>query len=434
MMIALAILALGLLVIGAALPVGLRYTRESVNIATGQAAAEHALDLIAQNVCLPRTILTLGVLSREPGLFQPRGAATGDFDPNYEPVIKVRPLYTQNVNATPRSSYYGAQDDRINVFNWPGVLVEDAIRTWLGMDQPEECGNASAAQWLRWALPSTALVYPPASPSGGQVGFETYVQYVPTMFLPSSGNQYARYPLAAGDTRKVLDSLISWAAFYRRVSYDDPNSPTINEGDPTLYEFIAIAVRRPSVRHRFPVQHPSDGGLDRVASRLAVDSAVPIPWLVSFTSLPVPPGGGFDPATGFPITYGQNPATLSFYCDSSLSSLFSVGSIFIPARNDVHPSTTMLTPVDYVSFGPPAPNTLPIYEVVQRPNESTVVVKYNGYYPRQGTSSPSIPSYWPVWVIPPAYEEGLSTNPILPDRSPILAVARRYVRLREITP
>lgn len=85
-----------------------------------------------------------------------------------------------------------------------------------------------------------------------------------------------------------------------------------------------------------------------------------------------------------------------------------------------------------VGFGPPAPTTLPIYEVVDRPDATTVVVKFNGFYPRKGADTPA-PGEWPVWVIPPAFEEVDGNNrPVFGKRSPILAVARRYIRLREI--
>ena len=86
MMIALAILAMGLLVIGAALPIGIRYTRTSVNIATGEAAAEYALDLIEQSVCIPRRIwdpnVGAGNQNGETGIFVPRLPGTGVNDPN----------------------------------------------------------------------------------------------------------------------------------------------------------------------------------------------------------------------------------------------------------------------------------------------------------------------------------------------------------------
>ena len=67
------------------------------------------------------------------------------------------------------------------------------------------------------------------------------------------------------------------------------------------------------------------------------------------------------------------------------------------------------------------------------------MVKYNGYYPVVNGSSPPgswgppAAQNWPVWVIPPA-SEGVdaSGNPIFDNHSPILAVARRYVKLREV--
>jgi hypothetical protein len=191
-------------------------------------------------------------------------------------------------------------------------------------------------------------------------------------------------------------------------------------------------VHRPSVRHRFPVQNPADGLF------LGVDTPVPVPWLVVFADpLPAPSNSlpFFDPY-GFPIyAGGAAPATITFFCTPLVGSLLPVGSIFIPARNDVAPSNPALVGATPVNFGPWAPTTLPIYEVVQRPNDTTVIVKFNGYYPRGGlgglTGTPK-PTEWPVWVIPPAYEEGTSTNPVFPDKSPILAVARRYVRLREV--
>ena len=444
-MIALAILAIGLLVIGAALPIGVRYTRDSVNIATGQAAAEHALDVIEQNVCLPRTILAPSPphpLIREPGLFVPRQSdppdpnypqSAGELIPDYEPVIKVRPLFTRFVNATPGSSYFGEEDDLS-----AGILVEEYIRTWLsGAGDTHE--RDDVPPWMRWALPSVATVYPPITPSGGPVNLPNVTQYTPDVFLPTAGgNPYARWAVGA-ETRKVLDSLISWTAFYRRVSYDDPNTPTIDEGDPTLYEFIAVAVRRPSAKHRFPVQDGASLPSDPVYS--GVDAAAPVPWLLTFTVLPGPPGGaGFEATTGFPLPLGTPaPATLTFYCTSGAggtTGLFPVGSIFIPARNDVAPAL-VTDPDQLVGFGPPAPTTLPIYEVVQRPNDTTVVVRYNGYYPMLGTPGVSVldtpvPEQWPVWVIPPAFEELSGGDPVFPDRSPILAVARRYVRLREL--
>jgi prepilin-type N-terminal cleavage/methylation domain-containing protein len=436
MMIALAILGMGLLVIGAALPIGLRYTRESVNIATGQAAAEYGLDLVTQSVCLPTTIYdpnNPGTLYRAPGLFQPRapiGGATfnghsyqdGEFMPDYEPVIKTRPLYARSIDATPGSTAYGAEEKGLS-----GALVENVARTWLlsGVSpdpDARECDNSSPP-WLRWALPSVAAAYPPVTPDAPFLETDYFANpYAPRPVL-SPGTS----PIGA-ETRKVLDNLTSWTAFYRRVSYDDPNTPGVNEGDPTLYEFISVAVRRPSLRHRYPVQDLANGMF------LGFDTPVPVPWLVVFTGLPAPPASPSFDVNGFP-NYGAGaaPATITFSCTPVVGGLLPVGSILIPARNDVGPPA--VGPGTPVNFGPAAPSTLPIYEVMQRPNDTTVIVKFNGYYPRGGVNGPTgtpDPLEWPVWVIPPAYEEGTSTNPVFPDKSPILAVARRYVRLREV--
>jgi len=120
-----------------------------------------------------------------------------------------------------------------------------------------------------------------------------------------------------------------------------------------------------------------------------------------------------------------------------------VGSVFIPARND------RLSRLDagQTHFGPLTRTGWPIYEVVSRPDETTVVVKYNGYFPVYGeANNPSNPSTWrrapaarwPVWVIPPASEDvvgsGSSARPVFTNKSPILAVARRYIRLPNLRP
>jgi len=422
-MIALAILGMGLLVIGAALPVGLRYTRESVNIATGQAAAEHALDLIAQNVCLARRIL--GPPDREPGLFQPRDVASGDFDPSYEPVIKVRPFYVRSINATPGSVTFGEESDPA----W-GASVEQAIYYCLtSLAVTNDTRECDYFGWMYAALASVAQVYPPITPDAPFLQSEFFAD-----------KYHARPVLGPGangaETRKVLDSLISWTAFYRRVFYDDSTTLTVNEGDPTLYEFVAVAVRRPSARSRFPLQDPA------IFLFSGDDVPAPVPWLVAFATLPALPAFTTDTTTGqrlLPAGFTP-PATLQFLASAVVGALLPVGSVIIPAEDDVCPaglpgqnSPPTNPPVQWAGFVPSAPGVLPIYYVVDRVTKAdgtfVIIVKYNGYYPWTYNNNAR---NWPVWVIPPAYEEGTSSNPVLPNRSPILAVARRYVRLREI--
>lgn len=480
MMIALAILGMGLLVIGAALPIGIRYTRASVNKATGEAAAEYALDVIEQNVCLRKTILKVGGLKCEPVLFQPRNTS-GEFDANHEPLIKVRPLHVRAIDSNPASQFFGQQElapARIRaeevVYRW--MLSNSFVPTELELDP-----GGVGVPWMRWALPSVATVYPPVSSD--------------SVFHPSSffAGPYAARPVTAppngSETLKALDRRIVWTAFYRRVSYE-PGS------DPALYEFIAVALRLPGAGYRFPVQEPNDGGVsdsdgpgtsvgngengemtvtgqgnlgpsggygsasagassggrpggdgNAVGGASGIETAAPIAWLVSFYNLPNPPGGtaAFDRDTGYPLDANNNvitvgspnaPATLTFRCPARRSGLFPVGSIFIPARNDADPDIG-IPPDRRVGFGPPAPTALPVYEVTERPDDTTVIVKFNGYYPMQGTPGQTVlntppAGQWPVWVIPPAFAEYENDQPVAPDQCQIVAVARRYMRLREV--
>lgn len=460
LMIALALLGMGLLVIAAALPAGARYTRDSVDLATGAAAAEYALDLIEQSVYLRDTVVdandtVLGArpLRWPPVLFQPRvraddpnrGLRAGEADPDCEPVIKVRPLFVQNIIRTPGPLYGqelyqpGADDYRIVIFteravaNWVG-LTEGLTEDLLEYDLPNGHAPPSlpAGPWLQPALPSVSLVYPPISADD---------QFYPEGFWDSQAPNWkyrgrpVNTPRAGSEARRALERRVTWTAFYRRVEYG-PGS------DPTLYEFIVVAVRLPSDRHRFPVQDPTSAGSASFSTAtksayLGVDTLAPIPWLVTFdaqhpNALPWP-DNGFD-EHGQPRFYGSPPATLSFHCTRDYSPLFPVGSVFIPARND-----RLKT-----HFGPLTRTGWPIYEVVSRPDETTVVVKYNGYFPAYGeANNPSTwmrapAAQWPVWVIPPASEDvvgsGSSARPVFSNKSPILAVARRYIRLPNLRP
>ena len=490
MMIALAILGMGLLVIGAALPIGIRYTRASVNKATGEAAAEYALDVIEQNVCLRTEILdpNNGALKCEPGVFQPRNAV-GRALHDYEPVIKVRPLHVRAIDGNPASQFYGRQSGA-------GALAptEQSIRFWLplGVDTREADADSSlgypTGPWMRWALPSVATVYPPIS-SDAPFTAESFI----------TGNMYLRRPVTeppnGSETLKALDRRIVWTAFYRRVSYEAGS-------DPALYEFIVVALRVPGDGYRFPVQAPNDGGGsddgdegpgttggngengemtvtgmgslgpsggygsasagassggrpggdgNSVGGASGIETAAPIPWLVSFRSLPSPPNQAtpFDAngypldAQGYAITMGgaNAPATLKFTCRPDRSGLFPVGSIFIPARNDNDPNLLQGSNEPRVGFGPPAPAALPVYEVAERPDEYTVIVKFNGFFPMRlnpvnGRRDTPDGVQWPVWVIPPAFAEYEGTppnqQPTAPDQCQIVAVARRYMRLREV--
>ena len=206
-----------------------------------------------------------------------------------------------------------------------------------------------------------------------------------------------------------------------------------------------VAARRPSVNHRFaqqdwtqplnlPLAYPD------VGAPVGPDRLAPVPWLVVFQALPVPPVFFTDGQSGdrfFDTSFPGDAPTLRFTCTQEVGRLLPEGSILIPAVNDDRPGGTQPPPPPapnrFAGFVPHAPDALPIYEVVERPDEFTVIVKNNGFYPWVNTATGCGAQHWPVWVIPPAFRERDSTGqPVFERRSPILAVARRYIRLREI--
>ncbi len=489
LMIALAILAMGLLVIGAALPAGARFSKDSMDMVTGAAASEYALDVIQQSVCLRDKILDPSdnnTLVQAPALFQPRlpagavnsaGQAIGGRPsdsvweppmppPPYEPLIKVRPLFTQNIKAKPGATHgYEFFDE--NVLSTP-VWVEKTISTWVdgwlgagGNETKEYDPSGSTNPWLRPAISSVSLVYPPISADSS-----ADMQFLPVNFFNSP---YTRRPVYSPDhpgpagqvaeTLKALERRVVWTAFYRRVSYA-PNS------DSALYELIVVTSRLPSPNHRFPVQDyrtaapvgPTGTGHKQYSS--GNDCVAPIPWLVSFrpsvTGLPTLRSTDYtiDSTTGERVLTATfvPPATLTFETKApvtgglAVGSLLPVGSILIPAVNDRRPSgipgQTMPPdpPEQWAGFVPSAPDALPIYEVTQRIRNADdsyqIIVKNNGYYPWVNTDLGKDPASWPVWVIPPAMEASevgqSGEEPILGDRSPVLSVARRYVQLKRL--
>ena len=450
LMIALAVLGMGLLVIGASLPVGAQYTRDSANLAMGDACVDYAQDAIGQSLNLPHQILDGGALDHEPGLFLPRNDVTGEVvnadaapivypipaDTNwYEPVIKARPLPIQNVDLTPGSSTY---EQQIPANSWAHRVAEDMIRTWgntvflmstFGSDPAEVDQSTGGWPWIRPSIACVSSVYPPI----------TLDESFTVRDFMNSGPAAKYQPAPAlnrfsgnSEVEKVCERKIAWTAFYRRVSYA-PGS------DPSLYEIITVAVRKQSKDHRFPVQNPTAQINTGALPYSGFDSATPIPWLVCFTSLPTPSGGFDSDGSGYPDPLTVDPAELTFIVAIDKAPLFREGTVFFPARNDDNPSIVGLRdrPEEQVGFSPPAPASLPYYEVtkvIENPSNgnAAVVVKFNGFYPRKGFMNATTPPpvSWPVWVIPPAFDtlDG-NLNPVFPDESPILAVRSRFVRL-----
>lgn len=442
LMIALVILALGLLIIAAALPVGLTYTQESVNLTNAEVAGEYALDSIEQYLQLwdLGTTVAYNADVLNP-IFRPNDGT--NYLTKYEPIIKVRPLVVSNLE--PRRSggtftaVYDTEGEKI-ITNWlapygvqPADSKEIDYRLFAGIITDQDI-----------ALSIVSRAYPP---------LQNPQRRFPSDWLANSSGWYASPPVSNAELDQALTRQVLWTAFYRRVSYNQPGpdlAPATGDdipGDPQLYEVIVVVVRRPSERHRFALQKvPSsfdDPVAETVATSSGLDRIAPVPWLVAFDSsradaLPQQPimpytGTGEDPRIPSP-NYAPR-SQLIFKCKPNVGRLLPVGSVFIPARNDVMPDHYHPLLQRNAGFAPYDPHALPIFTVVERPDDTTVVVDNNGVYPWL-TPSGSAPDdnaiAWPIWVIPPAHVERDSTNsPIFDSRTCVIGVSRRYVRLPE---
>lgn len=448
LMIALVILALGLLIIAAALPVGLSYTQESVNLTNAEIGGEFALDSIEEYLQL----WDLGNVPYSNDRFNPifRPYDGTRYSATYEPLIKVHPFVASNLEPRRSGGAFTEQPDKDGervISNWVsqfGIAANDTSE----FDYRLLAGFVSDSS-IVFSL--EARVYPPlASP----------IRRYPNGWLNlPMVNRYDDPTLSQSEFDEAVTRQVLWTAFYRRVSYDQPGpdllpgSPDDVKGDASLYEVVVVVVRRPSERHRFALQEIGSAGTPPVDDPRAkttgtggLDRIAPVPWLVSFDSslpvnvaLPIPEimtyhGFGEDPR--IPNPNSPIPAHLTFKCKSSVGRLLPVGSIFIPARNDIMPTHMSVGGVfRNVGFAPYDPHALPIYRVIERPDDTTVVVENNGVYPWmvQGGAAPDNTAMaWPVWVIPPAHvERDSSGQPVFDSRTSVIGVSRRYVRLPE---
>ncbi|MCG3126406.1 MAG: hypothetical protein CHACPFDD_01241 [Phycisphaerae bacterium] len=430
MMIALLILGFGLLVVGASLPIGLEYSRKSADLAVGEAAAEYGLDVIAGSARLSPDVL-------RDSFFRPRstdkdGDGFVDLEPNIEPLIKVRPFVGTNVDATPDAAYAREYRD---------LDSEGIIGIWV-------TGNVlQFAAVMGNSYSSAARVFPPISPAP----IPPYRPFTTDDFFAAP---YQPRPVINGqqnpvgaETIKIRERTIGWTAFYRRVSY------TANSDD-ALYEVISIATRRPSANHRYARQ---DHSPSKVATALVQptpylwnaagsytkgqsgpDRVNAEPWLVVFQTLPplpVPPAQLVGPDRTLPVG-AIDSRTLEFTASYEVAQLLPPGSIFIPAVNDAANSANG----GLRGFVPHSPDTLPIYEVVDRQAGVgtsapwVISVKNNGLYPwvAPDPTAPTAAAQWPVWVIPPAVRADGSRTHVFDNKSPIIGIARRFVRFPEI--
>lgn len=493
-MIALVILGLGLLFIAAALPVGLEYTRQTVDLATGEATADYALEQFeltlrsaGNNLYDPTLAAALppGSPIRLDDVHRPRNTSATPplypLNPTYEPFIKVRPLVVGNLrmgNVT--AGTRAIVDD-----------VESTIGTYvsavgLAVGPLETDFNMGALTGLslgeNHVFPGLARVYPPIEPvttfsvngffNGDPELDRGYPSYGPRFATPQFTGSLS-VAQQQREQQKALDRRLAWTAFYRRLSYQpDPGTdgtvgtPDDLSLDPLRYEIILVVTRRPSANHRFPRQDLATGsgfvpfetpsawspatppGDD---ATVGTDRAAPMPWLVTFDSanpqaLPtlattqyVRTGTAPNFQRVLVASFPGDPPTLTFRCAApapgqvGVGDLLPVGSFFIPAVNDQRYLPAPPNPPQAVGFVPSTTEALPIYEVVERPDDTTVIVKNNGHYPWLAAGLDA--SRWPVWVIPPSFVERDSDNrPVLDQKSPIIQIVRRTVTLREVAP
>lgn len=459
LMIALVILGIGLLFIAAALPVGIEFTRKTVDLASGESAGDYAIEQIKKFARTSRKFIPGNLTDpnnevRLDAFFRPRDASkANEFYPplapsatSPAPFFVVRPLIGQNLNLTPPNYNNGylfpVGDLGEQLLRLAYSSIAGAPLPWRENDDDAFLAGVpgASASLSLYAYPSHpvwARVYPAlapdidttASPNLGLGQFEP-AQFFAAPYAP-------RKLLGVQETERIASRRIVWTAFYRRVSY-------AQDSDPLLYEMIVVVSRRLTDKHRFARQslttfNPTLPAAAIPSDLTGSDRLVPEPWLIAFQN----PGGGSALPTlpAFtPIFDAQNQLVdrvldgsvvgvpLTFRCTTEVGRLLPVGSIIIPAVNQPLPQPPGQLVVGFV---PHSADTLPIYEVADRPDDNTIVVKANGYWPWVNPPNPE--ALFLCWVIPPAFtERDASGEPVFERKSPVLSVIRRTIRIPEI--
>ncbi len=487
LLIALIVLGIGLLFIAAAIPVGVRYTEQTIDLTLGDAAAANAMQQVELALSTSHPLVDAAVASVAPEdsrldrIFRPRDGQIGEVkgtppdafvnpaNNTYEPLVKVRPLVMNNLQRTNNDPPWEETVDPLE-----SVIYEYLTAIGMKFDMSNPIREVDILPGTNPALglednpilPAAARVFPPLETTTrftvedflfGNQGQEPYRRYEPRYGSDNNPPLLGDSDFEQLEAQRVAARRVSWTAFYRRVSYAAGS-------DPLLYEIIVVVTARPTDRHRFAVQDLSGGGgfgrfiepvavapSSTLADTVGAEVVGPVPWLVMFDdsagTMPLPllnqGSNDFDPdCTANPnrVPYASfvDRPTLTFKVSRTVGSMLPVGSIFLPALNDVRDVQPPDCSLRQTGFVPHAPETLPVYEVVQRPDATTVVVKNNGFYPWVVSNNPQDTMAWPVWVIPPAFlsrgpnADGATNQPVFENQSPILTVLRKVVRLPEV--
>ena len=428
LMVALTILAFGLLIIGAALPIGMQRTRETAELAVADATLDYAFGIIESRVRLAKDDSSdYSVAPRRDNVFRPRqpsGRLAENAWPRYEPWIKVRPLPVTNISIANVGSGAGALQFGEQILT-AGMITEIQVQgAWKNIYPatnvwPLEsfcvCEMFPGKQdgWLPPALSALESVFP--SVELDAIGDTE--RYTPEFFFDQNDNKYERHlvqgtskddPHQAEDgqeTLKATERRVSWVTMYRRVSY-------ASDSDPMLYEFLVFAVQRPTVRHRFAMPRV-DVDWDTMEPEFDNKDAalLPLPVLVTFDNKDFPllkkgsaAGDDYEIVGADRVLHAgfQDHPNLRFIASEQVGRILPKDSIIIPAVNDRELSAYPGNDDRYSGFVPHAPAELPLYTVIERvPFEDGSTPKYeivvagNGYYPWADDENRA-GEYWPV--------------------------------------
>lgn len=494
LLIALLILGIGLLFIAAALPAGLRYTKETIDRTNAEVAAEEALSTVEQYVRTTTNIPTLAGVSpaapRIDSLVRPRNVTVvgpNTFRPlakNYEPLFVVRPLVGTNIRdlggqASVNNTHREVPDTGealVRAYlatNFPALLATEGFHEadLFGTTDLTQLGppNNPLSIISNPVLPAVARVFPAIDP------FEPY-RAIDYLNNPNgTSGPYPRYQprndvantIGFGATmvemQKAAERRVAWTAFYRRVSYErdgaensdsilEPADPIVS--DPLLYELIVVVCQRPSPRHFFAQQllpNLSPGvtafrnPVPVVGSSQTARLLVPQPWLIQFDETRNE-SEIFNGLPRWPATVAIPPGAANQW--PLIPRQFNVPIEDLPRtplRFGITTEVDPLLPVGSImipAFNAWRSDLADVAGFIPALPESLPILKVVERPDRNTvvvenfghwpyTGNVYNPARWPVWIIPPAVQFE-SGQALFDDQPSVLAVARRIIRVPEV--